>query len=171
MLWSILLKNWRIWAFLALVIFAGLILSYGLHILNASNNRANNAEKTLIEYVNAQKLLNAEYKHKYEQSLTILQKQNEDYEGKLNAINQKYNSANVDISVLRNRLRDTLQHRAAENTSASDSEATPRSEPNSDTTSIGYIETLEQACSITTLQYNHLREWSNQICTIVECVN
>jgi len=169
MIWSILLKNWKIWAFLGLIILFSAIVTYGLHILNASNNRANNAEKTLIEYVNAQKLLNAEYKHKYEQSLTILQKQNEDYEGKLNAINQKYNSANVDINVLRNRLRDTLQHRAAESTSAIDTEAAPTSEPNSDTTSIGYIETLEQACSITTLQYNHLREWADTVCTIVEC--
>jgi len=166
MLWSILLKNWRIWAFLALVILAGLTLSYCLHILNASEKRANNAEKTLIEYVSAQKLLNAEYKHKYEQSLQILQNANQVYEDKLNAINQKYNSANVDISVLRNKLRDTLQHRASESTSASDSETIATSEPIDNST---FVRDLEHACAITTNDYNHLREWADNVCTIVEC--
>lgn len=48
MIFSFLLKNWRIWAFLGAIILIAAMVTYCLHTLNASEKRAKTAENDLI---------------------------------------------------------------------------------------------------------------------------
>jgi len=176
---------------LALIILGGLILAYCLFIFNGLAMRANNAETALASYKHAQlelvlkqqnehsiKLINAQNAVNAEKEKTLkllqdlqidrvqtAQKIKAQYDNKISNI--KRNMANRTGGVL-SPASDTSP--ATE--TASDTSKFASSESDCDATITGLqsqYSTLEDACAITTQDYNQLRAWGDVVCSIATC--
>jgi hypothetical protein len=77
-------------------------------------------------------------------------------------------SLDSDVSQLQNSLRASL---IARSESTSDTITTAEGWRNAYTTVDRQYDELKLACSITTNQYNLLRTWADETCSIVSCIN
>lgn len=170
-------KNWR-------VILAAAILGYCLWLFNALQRERDDAVHQLAEYKRLQTDLSTKQAREFEKKL--IQAQNLINIEKIKAQQQldQLGLERVKISTELKRLYDnkiiTLKRDLTHpnsmlpptdctqpaNQTAFDTGQPPGCESNSYAAA---YRTLEQACQITTIDYNQLRGWADVVCAMAEC--
>lgn len=183
-----MLKISNLWALL----IGSAILGYCLFVFNQLSNRANNAEIALSDYKQAQfeltlkqqsenaiKLVNAQnaVNVEKEKSLKLLQdlqinrketaiKLKAQYENKITTIERNLATRNIIMLSTANRNTGT-SIKASSNTSKF---AKSESDCHAAIARVqSQYSTLEDACVITTQDYNQLRAWGDTICKLAVC--
>ncbi|MGB4810997.1 MAG: hypothetical protein WBP13_00735 [Methylophilaceae bacterium] len=172
-------KNWR-------VILASAILGYCLWLFNALQRERDDAVHNLAEYKRLQTELSAKQAQEFEVKLIRAESLINIEKIKAQQQLDQLGIERVKISTELKRLYDnkiiTLRRELAGHNSVlpPSSGAEPANQTASDTgqpasgESIGdaaAYRTLEQACQITTIDYNQLRGWADTVCEMAECAD
>lgn len=182
-----MLKSSNLW----LILIGLAMVTYCLHLLNQSNNRANNAERALAQYIAAQSALVAKQDKEYAEKLAIAQNQTTiaqfEAQQQLDKLNIDREQSTKDLKALYENKISHLKRAMVSNSSGvlpstgSTEQATEttsntskfaESESECYTTIAGLQEgydTLESACIVTTVDYNQLRGWADVVCGMAIC--